>query len=160
MFTHANPRASGSVATSGAGRRTDTARRASGDATASSLIGWKLFPYVYGRITSLVKQNTPSGAVRAAYSVFSPKSDWDTARETVGPDSHRDPQAWFSRTGTLRAQTAEPWCSRTGTFQAHIPRTASYGLAPSAFDPSLEYSTENAVLFSQPPSYFSQWSPS
>ena len=44
VFTHANPRASGSVATSGAGRRTDTARRASGDATASSLISWTLFP--------------------------------------------------------------------------------------------------------------------
>ena len=30
--------------------------------------------------------------------------------------------------------------------------------APSAFDPSLEYSTDNVVLFWQPPSYFSQWS--
>ena len=32
--------------------------------------------------------------------------------------------------------------------------------APSAFDPSLEYSTDNVVLFWQPPSYFSQLSPS
>ena len=43
VFTHANPRASGSVATSGGGRRIDTARRASGDATASSPIFLALF---------------------------------------------------------------------------------------------------------------------
>ena len=92
-------------------------------------------------------------------------SDGDTARETVGPVSHRDPEAWCSRTGTLRdrtaeawcsrkgtlqARTAEAWCSRTGTLQAQIPSTASDGLAPSAFDPSLEYSTDNVVLFWQP----------
>ena len=44
VFTHANPRASGSVATSGTGRRTDIARRASGDVTDSSPISWMLFP--------------------------------------------------------------------------------------------------------------------
>ena len=44
VFTHANPRASGNVATGGARRRTDTARRASGDATASNPISWTLFP--------------------------------------------------------------------------------------------------------------------
>ena len=77
----------------------------------------------------------------------------------MGPDSHRDPEAWCSRTGTLRAQTAESWCSRTGTLQAQIPITASDGLAPSAVDPSLEYSTDN-VVFWKPPSSFSQWSPS
>ena len=33
-------------------------------------------------------------------------------------------------------------------------------MAPSAFDPSLEHSTDNVVLFWQPPSYFSQWTPS
>ena len=38
--------------------------------------------------------------------------------------------------------------------------TASNGLAPSAFDPSLEYSAENVVLFWQPPSYCLQWSTS
>ena len=47
-----------------------------------------------------------------------------------------------------------------GTLQAQIPNTASDGLVPSAFDSSLEYSTDNVVLFWQPPSYFSQWSPS
>ena len=41
-------------------------------------------------------------------------------------------------------------CSRTGTLQAQIPRTVSGGLAPSAFHPSLEYSTGNVVLFCQP----------
>ena len=63
----------------------------------------------------------------------------------MGPDSHRDPEAW---------------CSRAGTLQAQIPSTASDGLAPSAFDPSLEYSADNVGLFWQPPPYFSQWSPS
>ena len=78
----------------------------------------------------------------------------------MGPDSHRNPEAWCSQTRTLQARTAEDWCSRTGTLQAQIPSTASDGLAPSAFDPSLEYSTDNVVLFWQPPFYFSQWSPS
>ena len=55
-------------------------------------------------------------------------------------------EAWCSRKGTLQARAAEAWCSRTGTLQAQIPSTASDGLAPSAFDPSLEYSTDNVVL--------------
>ena len=46
-----------------------------------------------------------------------------------------------------------------GTLRAHIPNTASDGLALSTFDPSPEYSTDKVVLFWQPPSYFSQWSP-
>ena len=54
------------------------------------------------------------------------------------------------RKGTLQARTAEPWCARTGTLHAQIPSTASDGLASSAFDPSLEYSTDNVVLFWQP----------
>ena len=45
-------------------------------------------------------------------------------------------------------------------MHTQIPNTASEGLAPSVFDPSLEYPTDNVVLFWQPPSYFSQWSPS
>ena len=59
----------------------------------------------------------------------------------MGSDSHRAPEAW---------------CSRAGTLQAQIPNTTSNGLAPSAFDPSLEYSTDILVLFWQPPSYFSR----
>ena len=78
----------------------------------------------------------------------------------MGPDSHRDPEAWCSRTGTSQARTAEAWCSLTGTLQAQILSTASDGLAPSVFDPCLEYSTDNVVLFWQFPSYFWQWSPS
>ena len=70
----------------------------------------------------------------------------------MGPDSCRDPEAWCSRTGTLQAQTAEAWCSRTGTVYAQILSTASDGLVPSAFDPSLEYSIDNVVLSWQPPS--------
>ena len=45
-------------------------------------------------------------------------------------------------------------------MQAQNTHTTPNGLAPSALDPSREYSTDNMVLFSQPPSYFSQWSPS
>ena len=40
-----------------------------------------------------------------------------------------------------------------------MPNTTSGGMAPSTFDPSLEYSTDKAV-FGQPPSFFSQWYPS
>ena len=64
------------------------------------------------------------------------------------------------RKGTLQARTAEPWCARTGTLHAQIPSTASDGLASSAFDPSLEYSTDNGGVVLVAPSYFSQWSPS
>ena len=77
----------------------------------------------------------------------------------MGPDSRRDPEAWCSRTGTLETRTAEARCSRTRTLHAQIPSAASNGLAPSAFDPSLEHSTDSLVLFRQPPSYF-LWSPS
>ena len=44
VFMHANPRASGFVVTIGTGRITDTARRATGDAKASSQISRTLFP--------------------------------------------------------------------------------------------------------------------
>ena len=50
---------------------------------------------------SRLEPRAPSGAVRAASGDFSPKSDGDTVRETVGPDSHRAPEAWCSRRGTL-----------------------------------------------------------
>ena len=78
----------------------------------------------------------------------------------MGPDSPRAPEAWCPRTRTLQARTATAWCPRSGTLQVQINSTASYELAPSAFDPSLEYSTENVVLFWHSPSSFSQWSPS
>ena len=54
------------------------------------------------------------------------------------------------RTGTFQARTAEACFSRTGRLQAQIPSTVSDGLAPSAFDPFLEYSTDIVVLFWQP----------
>ena len=111
-------------------------------------------------IRSSFEPPAPSGAVRAASCDFLPKSEGDTTRETVGPASHCDPVAWCSRTRTLRARTAEAWCPRTGTLQAQIPNTAPDEMAPSAFDPFLEYSTDNVVLCWRPPSYISQWSPS
>ena len=87
-------------------------RRTSGDATASSLISWTLFPY--GRIASLVKQEqlrTPlplRAQLKAASGAFSPMSDGDTARETVGPNSHRDPEAWCSERGHYRPERPRP----------------------------------------------------
>ena len=42
----------------GSGRRSDTARRASGDATASSLISWTLFLSMFGTIAPLDKAGT------------------------------------------------------------------------------------------------------
>ena len=165
VFAHANPRASCCVGTSGTGRRTDTFRnepvvtprppaRSAGRYSRKSTEE----SHVSSSRSSL-EPPAPSSAVRAASCDFSPKIGGDTTRETVGPDSHRDPEAWCSRTRTLQARTAETWCSRTGTLQAQIPNTAPKGLAPSAFHPSLEYSTDNVMLFWQPPSYFSQWSP-
>ena len=44
-----------------------------------------------------------SGAVRAGSCNFSPKNEGDTTRETVGSDSHRDPEAWCSPMRTLQA---------------------------------------------------------
>ena len=72
----------------------------------------------------------------------------------TGTLQDRTAEAWCSRTGTIQDSTAEAWCSRKGTLQAQIRSTASDGLAPSAFDPSLECSTDNVVLFWQPPSNF------
>ena len=40
------------------------------------------------------------------------------------------------------------------------PQIITDGSAPSIFDPNLEYSTEQVLLFWQLPSWFSQWSPS
>ena len=48
-------------------------------------------------------------------------SDGDTARETVGPVSHRDPEAWCSRTGTLQGRAAEAWCSERGHYRPERP---------------------------------------
>ena len=65
--------------------------------------------------------------------------------DITGPN---DPGLVF-RDGDITARTAEAWCFRKGTLQAQIPSTASDGWAPSAFDLSLEHSTDN-VLFLQP----------
>ena len=59
----------------------------------------------------------------------------------MGPDSSRAPGAQRSRSSTLAA-----------------PQILTDGSAPSVFDPKLEYSTEQVVLFWQTPSCFSEWS--
>ena len=46
--------------------------------------------------------------LKEAFGVFSPMSDGDTARETVGPDSHRDPEAWCSGRGHYRPERPRP----------------------------------------------------
>ena len=98
----------------------------------------------------------PSGAVRAVPCDFTPKSDKATTRPLLGSGSRRAPEAGRPQTGTLQVQSAGDWCSQMGTLQAHMPNTASDGLAPSTFDPSLEYSTDKVVFFWHPPSFFPQ----
>ena len=51
--------------------------------------------------------------------------------------------------GDITGPNCRGLVSRTGTLQAQIPSTTSDGLVPSASDPSLEYSTDNVVLFWQ-----------
>ena len=59
----------------------------------------------------------------------------------MGPDSSRSP-------GAQRSQSSAS------------PQIITDGSAPSVFGPKLEHSAEQVMLFSQPPSCFSQWSPS
>ena len=65
-------------------------------------------------MASLVKQEqlrTPlplRAQLKVASGGFSPMSDRDTVRETVGPDSHRDPEAWCSGRGHYRPERPRP----------------------------------------------------
>ena len=61
----------------------------------------------------------------------------------MGPDSSRSPGA-----------------QRLGVVCCRAPEIPTDGSAPLVVDPELEYSTEQVVLFCQPPSCFSQWFPS
>ena len=62
------------------------------------------------------------------------------------PDSPRAPGAQCSQISTLP--------------HTHTATAATDDSAPSVFGSTLEYSTERVVLFWQPPSYYSQGSPS
>ena len=68
-------------------------------------------------MASLVKQEqlrTPlplRAQLKVASGGFSPMSDRDTVRETVGPDSHRDPEAWCSERGHYRPERPRPGVS-------------------------------------------------
>ena len=133
----------------------DTARRASGDSTTSGQIHRSIIPpkAEESQLSSsrtgseppapLGRRQRPSGAARATSGHFSPTSDGDTRPESVGPDLSRAPGAQRSRRSTLPAAPI-----------------LTDGSAPSVFDPKLDYSTEQMLLFWQPPSCFSQWSPS
>ena len=84
---------------------------------------------------SSLKPPAPSGAAKAASGGYSPKSDGDTTRETVGPDSPRAPEAWCPRTGTSQARTATGWCPRSGTcllYTSPSPRDATLSRMPSS----------------------------
>ena len=83
-----------------------------------------------------------SGAARAPSSHFSPTSDDATRPGPVGPDP--------SRASGVK-------CSQNSTAGPQLITDCS---GPSVFDPTLGYSTEQVVLFWQPPSCFSRWSPS
>ena len=133
----------------------DTSRQANGNSTTSDQINRGVIP-PKAEESQLSSSRTnseppaplgvwqrPSEAARAPSGYFSPVSDGDTRPGSVRPDSSRAPGAQRSRSRTLPA-----------------PQMLTDGSAPSVFDPKLEYSTEQVVLFWQPPSCFSQWSPS
>ena len=140
VFQYANPRVCGYVCPSGTGRRSDTARRASGDSTASSLISWTLFPYIYGRITPLVKQKqlrapASSGAVRAVFLRLYAKERRDHDARNRGFVLASCSRGLVFLRGTPQAQRAEDWCSQRGTLQTQMPNEATDRLAPSVLDP-------------------------
>ena len=63
----------------------------------------------------------PSGAVKSSIGGFSPLSDGDTARETVGPVSHRDPEAWCSERGHYRPERPNPGVPGRGHYRPRFP---------------------------------------
>ena len=69
--------------------------------------------------------------------LFRQRAKKDPRRDTTGSDSRRAPEAWCFPNGDI----ADPNSN-------------------TAFDPSLEYSTDKVVLFWQAPSYFPPWPPS
>ena len=103
---------------------------------------------------SSLEPPAPSGAVIAASCDFSPKSEGDTRRETVGSTSNRAHEARCSRTGSRPGVPGRGYC------RPNLPTPSPADLHRRLFDPSLEYSIDQVVLFCQPPYYFSQWSPS
>ena len=71
-----------------------------------------------------------SGAVRADSRIFPSTSEQGPGRETTGSDSRRAPEAWCSRTGTLRAQIP----TRLLTLLSNTPQTKlCYLAAPILF---------------------------
>jgi len=60
--------------------------------------------------------------LKAACGGFSPMSDCNTARETVGPVSHRDPETWSSGRGHYRTERPRPGVSGRGYFRPERPR--------------------------------------
>ena len=130
----------------------DTAR-ANGDSTTSGQINGTITPTNAEESqlsTSRTSSEPPaplglrqrsSGAARVPSGHFSPMNDGATRPGSVGPDSSRGSGTQRSRNSLLPA-----------------PQIITDGSAPSIFDPTLEYTTEQVVLFWQPPSCFSQWS--
>ena len=49
-------------------------------------------------------------------------SDGDTAREIVGPVSHRDPEAWCSERGHYRPERTNPGVPGRGHYRKKRPR--------------------------------------
>ena len=65
--------------------------------------------------------------LKAASGAFSPMSDGDTARETVGPISRRDPEAWCSERGHYRPERSNPGVPGRGHYRAKRPRPGVHG---------------------------------
>ena len=132
----------------------DTDRRASSASTASGQINRTIIPLnaAESQLSSSRTGSEPPVPLsyerdhRASKGTFWPfvaYERWCTRPGSEGPDSSRAPEAQCSPSTTLPA-----------------PKIITDGSAPSVFDPTLEYSTEQVVLFWQPPSCFSQCSPS
>ena len=65
--------------------------------------------------------------LKAASGAFSPMSDGDTARETVGPVSHRDPEAWCSERGHYRPEPPNPGVPGRRHYRTERPRPGVHG---------------------------------
>ena len=124
---------------SGSGRRSDTARRASGDTTSSSLISWMLFASIFGKIAPLVKAEPAHNpcSFRAQLEQFS----CDYAKERRSHDARNRGFGLASCSrglvflrGTVQVQRAEDWFSQKETLKTKTPNEATDGLAPSVLD--------------------------
>ena len=108
---------------------------------------------------SSLEPPAPSGAVRSASCDFSPsvkgtqrEKPWVRTRIVI-------PRPGVPGQGHCRPELPRPGVPERGYCRPTSPTRLPTGWHRRLLT-LLEYSTDNVVLFWQPPSYFSQWSPS